>query len=63
MHYLVIFFMLVVAAFAFMPNTVRSIGDAAPALVKTLACIGAVCWVAGCAIQLAKTGYISAPYA
>ena len=62
MHYLVIIFLLFVAAFAFMPNAARSIGDSSPALVKALAMIGAVCWIAGCAIQLAKTGYVSAPY-
>ena len=63
MHYLVIIFLLFVAAFALMPNSVRSLGDSSPALVKTLAMIGAVCWIAGCAIQLARTGYVSAPYA
>ena len=63
MHYLVIIFLLFVAAFAFMPRTVRSFSDSSPTLVKTLVVVGAVCWIAGCAIQLAKTGYVSAPYA
>ena len=63
MHYLVIIFLLFVAAFALMPNAVRSLGDSSPTLVKALAAIGAMSWIAGCAIQIAKTGYISAPYA
>lgn len=63
MHYLVIIFLLFVAVFAFMPNAVRSLGDSSPTVVKTLVVIGAVSWIAGCAIQLAKTGYVSAPYA
>lgn len=58
---LVIIFMAFVACFALAPALTRKAGDAAPAIAKTLAALGAAGWVVGSALQVVKYGAITAP--
>jgi len=58
---LVLIFMAFVGCFALAQKATRRLGDAAPAIAKTMAALGAVGWVAGAVLQLVKYGAVTAP--